>query len=64
MLPLRWSNSYRGNLGGNASQRGGFYIFNGDYFPGDTFVHGGKTYIVLPTFRGYTDRVGIAVPKE
>jgi hypothetical protein len=64
MLPLRWSNSYRGNLGGNASQRGGFYIFNGDYFPGDTFVHGGKTYIILPTFRGYTDRVGIAVPKE
>jgi hypothetical protein len=64
MLPLRWSNSYRGNLGGNASQRGGFYIFNGDYFPGDTFVHGGKTYIVLPTYRGYTERVGIAVPKE
>jgi hypothetical protein len=64
MLPLRWNNSYRGNLGGNASQRGGFYIFNGDYFPGDTFVHGGNTYIVLPTFRGYTDRVGIAVPKE
>ena len=64
MLPLRWSNSYRGNRGGNATTRGGFYIFNGDYFPGDTFTHGGKTYIIWPTFRGYTDRVGIAVPKE
>lgn len=64
MLPLRWSNSYRGNQGGNATDRGEFYIFNGDYFPGDTFIHNNKTYIVWPTFRGYTDRVGIAVPKE
>lgn len=64
MLPLRWSNSYRGNQGGNATDRGGFYIFNGDYFPGDTFTYEGKTYIIWPTFRGYTDRVGIAVPKE
>jgi hypothetical protein len=64
MLPLRWANSYRFNQGGNASTRGGFYIFNGDYFPGDTFIHGGKTYMVWPTWAGYTDRVGIAVPKE
>ena len=64
MLPLRWSNTYRGNRGGNATDRGGFYIFNGDYFPGDTFTYDGKTYIIWPTFRGYTDRVGIAVPKE
>jgi hypothetical protein len=64
MLPLRWSNTYRGNQGGNATDRGGFYIFNGDYFPGDTFIHNDKTYIIWPTFRGYTDRVGIAVPKE
>jgi hypothetical protein len=64
MLPLKWSNSWRGNRGGNATTRGGFYIFNGDYFPGDTFIHNNKTYIVWPTFRGFTDRVGIAVPKE
>lgn len=64
MLPLRWSNTYRGNQGGNATDRGGFYIFNGDYFPGDTFIHNDKTYIIWPTFRGYANRVGIAVPKE
>jgi hypothetical protein len=64
MLPLKWSNSWRGNRGGNATTRGGFYIFNGDYFPGDTFIHNNKTYIVWPTYRGFTERVGIAVPKE
>lgn len=64
MLPLRWRNSYRFNQGGNATDRGGFYIFNGEYFPGDTFVHSGKTYMIWPTYLGYTDRVGVAVPKE
>lgn len=64
MLPLRWSNSPFGNQGGNATDRGGFYIFNGDYFPGDTFVHSGKTYMIWPTWRGFAARVGIAVPKE
>lgn len=64
MLPLRWSNSYRFNRGGNATARGGFYIFNGEYFPGDTFTHGGKTYMIWPTYFGYTGRVGLAIPKE
>lgn len=64
MLPLRWSNSYRFNRGGNATARGGFYIFNGEYFPGDTFTHGGKTYMIWPTWVGYSQRVGVAVPKE
>lgn len=64
MLPLRWRNSYRFNRGGNATDRGGFYIFNGEYFPGDTFTHGGKTYMIWPTYFGYTARVGVAVPKE
>lgn len=64
MLPLSWSNSYRFNRGGNATSRGGFYIFNGDYFPGDTFAHGGKTYMIWPTWVGYAGRVGVAVPKE
>jgi len=64
MLPLRWRNSYRFNRGGNATDRGGFYIFNGEYFPGDTFTHGGKTYMIWPTYVGYTQRVGVAVPKE
>lgn len=64
MLPLRWTNSYRFNRGGNATTRGGFYIFNGDYFPGDTFTHENKIYMIWPTFVGYSARVGVAVPKE
>ena len=64
MLPLRWTNSYRFNRGGNATTRGGFYIFNGDYFPGDTFTHENKIYMIWPTFLGYSARVGVAVPKE
>jgi hypothetical protein len=64
MLPLRWSNTYYFNMGGNASNRGGFYIFNGDYFPGDTFTHEEKTYMIWPTFSGYDQRVGLAIPKE
>lgn len=64
MLPLRWTNSYRFNRGGNATTRGRFYIFNGDYFPGDTFTHENKIYMIWPTFVGYSARVGVAVPKE
>jgi len=62
MLPLRWSNSYRGCRGGTA--RGGIYIFNGDYGPGDTFSYGGKVYMVWPTWSGSSERVGIAIPME
>lgn len=64
LLPLRWGNYYRFNRGGNATDRGGFYIYNGEYFPGDQFTHGGKTYMIWPTWIGYTGRVGLAVPKE
>lgn len=69
MLPLRWSASDYGNYsGGNVSAIGKFYIFNGDYFPGDEFVYndgtGNKTYMIWPSFRGFAARVGLAIPKE
>lgn len=69
MLPLRWAASVYGNYGGgNVSAIGKFYIFNGDYFPGDEFVYndgtGNKTYMIWPTFRGFAARVGLAIPKE
>lgn len=64
MLPVSWRNSYYYNAGGDASTQGGWYVFNGDYYPGDEFSFGGKTYKILPTWSGYTARVGIAVPKE
>lgn len=64
LLPLQWEAVYRGNYGGNASDQGGFYIFNGDYQPGDTFVLNNKIWMVWPMSYGYVDRIGIAVPKE
>lgn len=64
MLPISWRHSYYNNSGGDASTQGGWYLFNGDYYPGDEFSFGGKTYKILPTWVGYTERVGIAIPKE
>lgn len=64
MLPLTWRHLYYYNAGGDASAQGNFYIFNGDYFPGDEYSYGGKTYKIIPTFIGYSQRVGIAIPKE
>ena len=64
MLPICWRHTYYGNTGGNMSAKSGYYLYNGDYYPGDQFTYGGKTYVVLPTFAGYANRVGIAVPME
>ena len=64
MMPILWRNTYYGNTGGNASAQSGIYLFNGDYFPGDEFTYGGKTYSIWPTYSGFSARIGIAVPKE
>jgi len=64
MLPVSWRNTYYYNAGGDASAKAGWYCFNGDYFPGDEFSYSGKTYKILPTWTGYSNRVGIAIPKE
>lgn len=64
MLPLTWRNTYYYNAGGDASAQSGIYIFNGDYYPGDEFVYNNKTYKIFPTWTGYSNRIGIAVPKE
>lgn len=64
MLPVSWRNLYYYNAGGDASAKAGWYCFNGDYYPGDEFSYGGKTYKILPTWTGYSNRVGIAIPKE
>lgn len=65
MLPISWRHLYYYNTGGgDASSRGGWYLFNGDYFPGDEFTYNNKTYIILPTWSGYSNRLGIAIPKE
>lgn len=64
LLPLGWTHTHYGNHGGNISDRSGFYLFNGDYQPGDEFSARGKIWIVWPTFHGFADRLGIAIPKE
>lgn len=61
---IGWSLSYQGCNGGSMSERGGFYMFNGDYVPGDEYTVGGVTYMIWPVYNGYTNRVGIAIPKE
>jgi len=64
MLPISWRHSYYGCTGGNMSDKSGYYLFNGDYYPGDQFTYGNKTYVIIPTYVGYSHRVGIAVPME
>jgi hypothetical protein len=64
MLPIGWEHLWKGNHGGNMSDQTGFYIFNGDYQPGDTFGLNGKVYMVWPIFSGFAARIGLAVPKE
>lgn len=64
IIALSWSSDRYGAVGGNISDRSGWYLFNGDYQPGDEFALGGKTWSVWPIFAGYADRIGIAIPKE
>lgn len=63
LLPLTWKRN--GMLGGNVTDKSGYYLFNGDYFPGDEFTYGGKTYHILPG-NGVcqANRLGWAIPKE
>jgi hypothetical protein len=64
MLPILWRCSNYGNTGGNTSAQTGVYLFNGDYFPGDEYTYNGITYKIWPVFAGYTNRIGLAVPKQ
>jgi hypothetical protein len=64
LLPLQWEYPLKGNYGGNLSDQGGFYIFNGDYAAGDTFTLNSKTWMVWPMYYGSSDRIGLAIPKE
>lgn len=64
LMPFGWEANFIGNHGGNATDKSGVYIFNGDYVPGDTFIYNNKTYMVWPMHNGYSQRVGFAVPME
>jgi len=63
LLPLTFKRN--GMLGGNITDKAGYYLFNGDYFPGDEFTYGGKTYHIMPgNFACQANRLGWAIPKE
>jgi hypothetical protein len=64
MLPITWQHAYYNNTGGSMTARTGVYLFNGEYFPGDEYAFNSKNYIIWPTYGGYAQRVGIAIPKE
>lgn len=64
ILPLTIRNMNVSMLGGNISDIGDFYLFNGDYFPGDEFSYNNRTYVIFPVGLGYTTRLGLAIPKE
>lgn len=63
LLPIGWEAHYYGNFGGNATDKCGCYIYNGDYAPGDTFVYNNAIYMIWPIYYGPTLRIGIAVPQ-
>ena len=64
VMPFGWTHTYYGNIGGNISDKSGYYIFNGDYQPGDVFSARGKIWMCWPFYNGFADRIGFAVPKE
>ena len=64
ILPLTFRNMNLSILGGSISDVGDFYLFNGDYFPGDEFSYNNRTYVIFPVGLGYTTRLGLAIPKE
>lgn len=64
ILPLTIRNMNQSMLGGNISDIGDFYLFNGDYFPGDEFTYNNRTFVIFPVGLGYTSRLGLAIPKE
>lgn len=62
-MPLSWHKHSVGAFGGNVTEKSGFYIFNGEFFPGDEYVLDGVTYAVWPLYDGTLRRIGISVPK-
>ena len=64
--PITWSHTVIAAFGGgNVSEQAGFYVYTGDYQPGDEFSYNGTTYSIWPSGGALpvTSRIGIAVPK-
>jgi hypothetical protein len=64
LITLGWEELFRGNHGGNISEKSKVYLFNAEYIPGDEFVLDDVTWQIWPLFSGNGLRLGLAIPKE
>jgi hypothetical protein len=64
LQPMLWNRVDYNNIGGLISDKAGVYLFNGDYIAGDEFTTGGIVYSIWPLADGFSNRVGLAVPKR
>jgi hypothetical protein len=60
---IGWEMSLYCAFGGSMSQKGGFYLFNGDYTPGDEYAVSTTTYSIWPIYAGSSTRLGLSIPK-
>ena len=63
LITLGWEELYRGNHGGNISERSNVFVFNSEYTPGDEFSLDQKTWCLWPLNNGFSQRLGLAIPK-
>ena len=64
LLPLCWASRFYNVQGGSLTDRAGIWWYNGDYFPGDTLVYNGKTYVLFNGALDQSARIALAVPRE
>lgn len=60
---IGWEMSQYACFGGSLSQKGNFYLFNGDYTPGDEYAISTTTYSIWPVWSGSAGRCGLSIPK-
>lgn len=64
LQPLVWNRADYNNIGGLITDKAGVYLFNGDYIPGDEFTVSNTVYSIWPLADGFSNRIGLAVPKR
>lgn len=62
--PLIWNRPDYNNIGGLISDKSGTFIFNGDYNASDEFTVSTTIYSIWPLADGWSQRIGLAVPKK
>lgn len=64
LYDLGWEMSVYNCFGGSISEISNIYLYNGPYSPGDELSIGSTTYVLMPTWAGYTNNIALAIPKE